>query len=240
MGSDIAAVYGVHGDEKTPTLLLDWLRNHDISVIGPVNPRAWAENKRCIDEDLNRVFDKPCTGYESTLKPRILQRLRAYETIIDLHSFRMRGNTMLLRVASHPMPSCESVWDARTSDISGTLTGYMAREGKRCYPIELPAVKAVSQRHLDTAKKIILDVQAHCFTDATQPFKRTVIDAPRPGLFKPYVDIGDQVAEGDIVGCIQGTDITVVNAPRTGRIGQVQLARTVSADESLCGIQNRD
>lgn len=237
MTRDAVAIYGVHGDEKSPVRLLDWLQTKNIAVEGPLNKKAWWKDKRCVDHDLNRVFGKDKAGYEERLKQSIIDLVKPYDTIIDLHSFRMQGEPMLIKLNDQDLPEADHVWDVRTSDISGTMCGYFAQQGKKCFPVELPDQEVLRKKHVEDAKRIIRDVIQNKVRDYADAVARTVIEAPFQGTFIPRRDVGVRVDEGDVLGIVAADRSERIHAPHNGRIGQIQLQRDIQRGESLCGLE---
>jgi predicted deacylase len=105
-GLNLLVFGAIHGDEicgpKAIEQVMTLLNQQEIKLISgqitfvPIcNPRAYAENKRFIEENLNRVF-KPTQNprtYESTLANELCQLVDRADVLFDIHSFRAAGPT---------------------------------------------------------------------------------------------------------------------------------------------------
>lgn len=85
-------VGGTHGNEWTGIYLLDYFKKRtDFDSLCLANPKAFEENKRFIDEDLNRCFSKekienPNSVYERTRAKDLMAEVEAYDLVLDLHT----------------------------------------------------------------------------------------------------------------------------------------------------------
>ncbi len=89
MTKKILFITATHGDEKLGVEILKDLNNKDLgsefdSIIG--NPKALQENKRFIEDDLNRIFPGKKTGnYEERRAVEIISVAKKYDWVIDIH-----------------------------------------------------------------------------------------------------------------------------------------------------------
>ena len=85
----ILVVGGQHGDEKLGGVVVQALVREKIgSVSGIVgNPRAFDQNVRYIDQDLNRSFPgDPQGNYEQRRAHELLPLVRAADVVLDIHT----------------------------------------------------------------------------------------------------------------------------------------------------------
>jgi len=87
-----AVVACLHGDEPCGLRAVDYVRDHQTALAGPLrlvvgNERALAADSRSVDEDLNRTFpgDRTSDSHESRLAAELLDALDGL-TVLDLHS----------------------------------------------------------------------------------------------------------------------------------------------------------
>lgn len=99
-GKRVAIVGCVHGDEKYSLRVFKSLKSLSL-LQGEVdffigNFEAFKVNKRYVDEDLNRSFNKELNSYESQLSKKIIEELSSYDYIIDLHSTTAKTNPFMI------------------------------------------------------------------------------------------------------------------------------------------------
>ena len=83
---------GTHGNEWTGIYLLEYFakfEDYDECVLA--NPKAFQQNKRFVDEDLNRCFSQekiqdPGTIYERTRAADLLEKIKKVDLLVDLHT----------------------------------------------------------------------------------------------------------------------------------------------------------
>ena len=132
-GKKVLVVSSVHGDETFSVEATDHIVKHnpECSIL-VANTAAFAQNKRFIDEDLNRSFpgNKDSKLLEIRLAAMILSYIQQFEYVIDIHTTTsdlkvvpiiVSGNNETKRMAKL-VPSKEVVI-AGTIDSIGTLIG---------------------------------------------------------------------------------------------------------------------
>ncbi|MEC9284239.1 MAG: aspartoacylase [Bdellovibrionota bacterium] len=83
---------GTHGNEWTGIYLLKYFsKNQYFNDCVLANPKAFAQNKRFVDEDLNRCFSKekiesPHGIYERTRAGELLEKIKDSDLLVDLHT----------------------------------------------------------------------------------------------------------------------------------------------------------
>jgi len=99
-GVKLLVLGAIHGNEKCGTkaiqnIIREIESGHLIVSQGSVtflpisNPKAYIENKRFIDENLNRVFSTEHLGnaYEAALAKEIMDEIKQCDYILDIHSY---------------------------------------------------------------------------------------------------------------------------------------------------------
>ncbi len=99
-GLNLLVLGAIHGNEKCGTkaiqnIIREIESGHLIVSKGSVtflpisNPKAYVENKRFIDENLNRVFYAGHLGntYEGALAKEVMEEIKRCDYILDLHSY---------------------------------------------------------------------------------------------------------------------------------------------------------
>lgn len=81
----LLVVCHTHGDETIGTKIKSYCDTHNINCL-IANELARKEKKRFIDEDLNRVFGKRSNTLEGRLWPKIQERMKPYNLVLDVHS----------------------------------------------------------------------------------------------------------------------------------------------------------
>lgn len=85
-------VGGTHGNEWTGIYLLDYFgQRSSFQDCLLANPKAFEENKRYVDEDLNRCFsaeklENPGLIYERQRASDVLNKVKDYDLVLDLHT----------------------------------------------------------------------------------------------------------------------------------------------------------
>lgn len=100
----------VHGNEDCGTQAINHLikainqseiaiNNGAITLIPVVNSRAYKQNIRCIDADLNRLMSKDIkgNGYEYELAPYLMKEIESCDYLLDLHSFSGDGPAFIFQ-----------------------------------------------------------------------------------------------------------------------------------------------
>ena len=95
----IAIICCLHGNEKYGLEVVERLPSSISFFIG--NKKALVENKRFIDEDMNRIFPGKAQGnYEEKQAFELLGRLKEFDYVIDLHS--TSENCLLFGIITNP------------------------------------------------------------------------------------------------------------------------------------------
>ncbi len=138
-----AVVACLHGDEPCGLRAVDYVRDHQTALTGPVrlvvaNERALAADSRGVDEDLNRAFpgDPAADSHESRLAAELLDTLDGL-TVLDLHStvssaepFAVVGRPTDRSLALAVATGTESVVDA--SCLGGGLLAHVDGVAVEC------------------------------------------------------------------------------------------------------------
>ena len=91
-------VAGIHGNEQVP---VKYLKDNEIPfVLG--NPKAYSQNKRCVDCDLNSSFGVSGTKYEVRRSQRLRKILKA--PVIDFHTFSCKSEPFAVIVDLKMLP----------------------------------------------------------------------------------------------------------------------------------------
>ncbi len=94
----LAVVVCLHGNEPVSLKVVKMLKETPCFV---GNPMALKQKKRFIDSDLNRSFPGKKDGnYEEKLAFDLLEKLKEFEFVVDLHS--TSGNSELFGIISKP------------------------------------------------------------------------------------------------------------------------------------------
>jgi len=96
----IAIITCLHGDEGALLEVAKKFRDRAKIIVG--NPEGLKQNKRFIEADLNRVFpgNKNGTKYEERRAAEILEEIKGYDQVIDLHS--SSSNVELFGILTKP------------------------------------------------------------------------------------------------------------------------------------------
>lgn len=79
---NIIFVAGLHGNERQPVCALS---EHSIDfILG--NPKAYSENKRFTESDLNASFGAPLDTYEARRAKEILKEIDPEDVVVDFHT----------------------------------------------------------------------------------------------------------------------------------------------------------
>lgn len=79
---NIIFVAGMHGNERKP---IEALREHNIPfVLG--NPKAYEQNCRFIEYDLNAAFGVAPSNYETRRASEILNEIKEDDVVVDFHT----------------------------------------------------------------------------------------------------------------------------------------------------------
>ena len=138
-----AVVACLHGDEPCGVRAVDYVRDHQTALAGPVrlvvaNERALAADSRGVDGDLNRAFpgDPAADSHESRLAAELLDTLDGL-TVLDLHStvssaepFAVVGRPTDRSLALAAATGTESVVDA--SYLGGGLLAHVDGVAVEC------------------------------------------------------------------------------------------------------------
>jgi len=88
MNPKILFVTATHGNESIGVEVIKKIKNNKESRFSDIiaNPKAFEQNKRFIESDLNRIFPGKINGtYEERLAKKIVDVGKSYNWIIDLH-----------------------------------------------------------------------------------------------------------------------------------------------------------
>ena len=102
-GPRVVVFGSLHGDERCGTIAIEDLvrekamhiKKGTLTLVPAANTRAFAEQRRFCEENLNRVFRKTeqPTSYEATLANELSLYIDEADIFLDLHSFHTRGKT---------------------------------------------------------------------------------------------------------------------------------------------------
>jgi predicted deacylase len=237
MTQDIVGTFGMHGDENSPLLLQGWFDEHGIPFVGPVHEEAWEEDKRFIDRDPNRIFGEDTDAVDQHAKERFKQAVEGVELVIDVHSFRMDGEPMVLQLGDWPLPRSQHVWDIRAEDMTGTSGEFLQSRGITVIPVEIPSAPCLTRRHLTMTRRILDDIVNDCRVEPQRRVARTVVDADHSGVFVPRVKIGDEVSKGERLGVVKNRENHGVHSPSDGLVGQLRPQDHVRVGNSVAGIE---
>lgn len=237
MTRDIVGTFGMHGDEKSPLLLQSWFDEHNIPFVGPVHEEAWEEDVRFIDRDPNRIFGESTEAVDEQAKERFKQAVEGADVVIDVHSFRMDGEPMVLQLADWPLPHSQHVWDIRAEGMTGTSGDFLQSQGVTVIPVEIPSTPCLTRRHLRTTKRILNDIRKGRFVKPRRRVTRAVVNADHNGVFVPRVSIGDKVSRGDRLGVVKNSEDHVVRSPCEGVVGQLRPQDHVTEANSVAGVE---
>ncbi len=147
----VAIVGGTHGNEWTGVYLIQKFQQYPelvqrssfetLSLIA--NPQAVAVNRRYVDRDLNRCFDRhdlanqELVGYENNLAKEIAARLGANGTepvdaIIDLHSTTANMGATIIPISRSPVNLRLA---SHLSDLNPTVRIYLGIHSEQDSPM---------------------------------------------------------------------------------------------------------
>lgn len=144
-GPFLAITGAIHGNETCGTeailsLIADLesgrvvLERGGLLLIPIANPRAHAENKRLIDENLNRVFyptENPAS-YERRLANQLTSMISGCDMLLDLHSIHTQGWPFCMRFGMFS--------EAEESMIAATGLPFIVEGWAEAYAASLPQV----------------------------------------------------------------------------------------------------
>lgn len=181
----VAIVGGTHGNEITgPHLLRHW-REHPQEIARPgletrlvlANPKAFAANRRYIDEDLNRSFgaralrDDAATSYETARAAVLDARLGPKgaprtDLLIDLHTSTSHCGAMIILLDVDPFSVRMAAYlSSRIAQVrvhhiptGGGDQPYLGSVARRCLGVELGPVPQGTLRHdiYDLSRRVVL------------------------------------------------------------------------------------
>ena len=246
-----AVIFGIHGDEKGPLEVARAARQLKIDsckvdVIGPVNERAWHDNVRFIDKDLNRSFDGSAIGSESKYVS-IVDSLLSYDVVIDIHSFMMDSLLTSVNFQGSKYASSlplDIVWDVESDEqeYQTTLSAQLHKRGVDSLTIELPVLPCLTHRHV---KRVIRAIETFLQEYPQVPqapiiphYKRIHLTSDWRGIYHPQAGLGEYVKKGDTIATINRVteEDIVFKAPTSGTVIQVRPKSWVEPGKSLVAI----
>ena len=89
------------------------LERGSLTVVAVCNPEAFAQNKRFIEDNLNRVFEQKTAphAYERKLAQKLMPVIESGDAFLDLHSMTSEGEPFAVLNGNHPesIALCEAL-----------------------------------------------------------------------------------------------------------------------------------
>lgn len=134
---------GVHGDEQKPVLSLEkWIKGFqtgekkllkgEIKFIPKCNPKAFENNVRQIDANLNRVikYHRHPVAYEDYLANELIPHLDWCDHLVDFHSYHCDDIPFVLLDNSDDLDLLNFVKLAKTDYITSGLLDVLSNKGQ--------------------------------------------------------------------------------------------------------------
>jgi predicted deacylase len=132
-GTSLAIFGAIHGNEPAGSIAIQniydrlvsddlVLKRGHVTFVPIANPKAYAENKRFIEEDLNRVFrdtENPQT-YEQELANKLGNYIKESEVFLDIHTTSAPGPTCVFI----DFPTPENTAFAEAMGMEYAITGW--------------------------------------------------------------------------------------------------------------------
>lgn len=257
----IAIVTGIHGHEKTPVLIGALVKHQklEIDVYGPVNKKGFKENLRENPQDgldMNR-FCSNRKGATNEIMKSLLNRLRKYDIVIDLHNLVGQNTVPTGSIFSDQedikkylkfynqmgIRYVDSLDIEENSLYKRSLAYQLIKDGVTTLIIELPDLYCIQ------AKGIRDFLKGLCALQKRSPRQRLIsklyistekVEASSDGFFLPTGSVrpGARIRPDLMIGTfitIKGKSIELC-AKKAGIIQNYSLPRYVRKGELLCNI----
>ena len=256
----VALITGIHGDEKSPLIIAEYAKNLPISngtlhIFFEVNQKACKKNVRYVNYDLNRIFPGKSQGtYEEVLAYSLLNELDGMDYVIDVHSFNMDSNIYTIcnldtvELARSFLPDALWLLDLDEIKYEGTMYYHLSRLKIPNMVIELPSLECVTKDHILKIRNCIDNLFQYIgildgFPDKKiiPTYKRSLVYAPRNGIFIPYKKINETVESGDELGILIDEEYNEVGifAKERGVLIQIRHPSIVHPLETIYALGER-
>ncbi len=238
----IVITAGIHGNEVTGVyaarrlielLMLEPPINGSVTVIPCVNPTAM----RCMQrrspfdsEDMNRIFPGNATGSLTHKTAYAVWELsQDADMIVDLHCCGQHGLPYILSTYDKHPPSLALARSIpldiaiRSQGSEGQFFTECCRRNQAALVIELPSGPSSGSVNLPVAglciDALLSLLRKHGIIRGVPSGGAPVfygplcdIDAPRSGLWRPWVQRGAHAEKGQVVGTLDGEEVTAAEA----------------------------
>ncbi|MFP4045806.1 MAG: succinylglutamate desuccinylase/aspartoacylase family protein [Candidatus Aenigmatarchaeota archaeon] len=245
-------VAGIHGNETASVLtareIKGWIEGkgiENVEVIPEVNVRAVSLNRRTDPEDekdLNRVFPGQAEGSRSErIAWRIFNKAKNFDRVIDLHTYGRNRNCIPYvltdlekkenRILAKKIGLDHAV---QTSGTRGQLFLELSERGVPSAIIEMGGASKIDTELIERVKDKIIDLLSNDRIKETNFHGNyQKIRKEGKGVFKPKLEPGERVREGDTVGVL---DDKSINSPCSGTILGVLSGKYDSDDDYLFSV----
>ncbi|MFB6225819.1 MAG: succinylglutamate desuccinylase/aspartoacylase family protein [Candidatus Paceibacteria bacterium] len=233
---------GIHGDEISGLFVIKRLISNinlsqgQLDIITSANPLAQAlqERKTPLDKkDLNRSFDPKDSTLTEQIAEKLLERLKKYDLIIDMHTFENcspivcifinHGTEKVKKKSKQQIENFapELVWELdidskADKDFLGSLGPRLSHDGTPNFVIEMPEHFRVTDQQIKQVSQGIENVLYDLGMSTDKPekskkenlpyFERKRIKAKNSGIFDPKRNLMTKIEPGDKIGEITQVD----------------------------------
>lgn len=260
-GKHLLVMGAIHGDEvcgpKAINRLIQQLEDGNISLeagnltlIPVCNERAYAQNVRYVDENLNRIFVPHglTNSYEAMLVKEIMPHVDACDVLLDIHSFHTPGTPFVFQDSPEVAAFAHAVqfpiimtgWPEIYAPVKdkneGDTVGYALQQGKDAILIECgqhedpQGVELAYQAILNAlfyTGLVTRSAQTHAGQTQVIHMQKAFFKEKDGSLTKSWMH-GDKLIKGEVIANYE--DGSVLTAPDDGFI-LLPNAATKTGDE---------